>query len=79
MVTVEQKMLCVIAKTLGIDYDDVASGALIINGICTTWQDLADVLRVLEEVFSIDTLDGLAVEAMTVGDMVAHIQKTGKT
>ena len=72
--SVEDKLIDIIAEQLSVEKDKVVSGASFVDDLGADSLDLVELIMAMEEAFDIEIADEVAEKIATVKDAVDHIQ-----
>ena len=76
MATVDERVKKIIAEQLGVEEDEVTSGASFVEDLGADSLDTVELVMALEEEFGIEIPDDAAETIQTVGDAVKFIEKS---
>lgn len=71
--SVEAKLIDIIAEQLSVDKDKVVSGASFVDDLGADSLDLVELIMAMEEAFDIEIADEVAEKIGTVQDAINHI------
>jgi len=73
--SVEQKLIDIIAEQLSVDKEKVVPGASFVDDLGADSLDLVELIMAMEEAFDIEIADEVAEKITTVQDAVKHISE----
>ncbi len=73
--SVEQKLIDIIAEQLSVDKAKVVPGASFIDDLGADSLDLVELIMAMEEAFDVEIADEVAEKIVTVKDAIDHIGK----
>ncbi len=73
--SIENKLINIIADKLGIDKSEVVSEASFINDLGADSLDLVELIMTMEEEFDIEISDDEAEKLVTVNDVIEYVNK----
>ena len=71
--SVEEKLIDIIAEQLSVDKDKVVPGASFVDDLGADSLDLVELIMAMEEAFDIEIADEVAEKIVTVQDAINHI------
>jgi len=71
--SVEEKLIDIIAEQLSVDKDKVVPGASFVDDLGADSLDLVELIMAMEEAFDIEIADEVAEKIVTVQDAIKHI------
>ena len=71
--SVEEKLIDIIAEQLSVDKDKVVPGASFVDDLGADSLDLVELIMAMEEAFDIEIVDEVAEKIVTVQDAINHI------
>ena len=71
--SVEEKLIDIIAEQLSVDKDKVVPGASFVDDLGADSLDLVELIMAMEEAFDIEIADEVAEKIATVQDAINHI------
>ncbi len=75
--SVEQKLVDIIAEQLSVDKDKVVPGASFIDDLGADSLDLVELIMAMEEAFDVEIADEVAEKITTVQHAIDHINSVG--
>jgi len=72
--SVEDKLIDIIAEQLSVEKDKVVPGASFVDDLGADSLDLVELIMAMEEAFDIEISDEIAEKILTVKDAIEHIQ-----
>ncbi|MEJ2688413.1 MAG: acyl carrier protein [Deltaproteobacteria bacterium] len=72
--SVEEKLIDIIAEQLSVDKDKVVPGASFVDDLGADSLDLVELIMAMEEAFDIEIADEVAEKIVTVQDAINHIK-----
>jgi len=72
--SVEDKLVDIIAEQLSVDKDKVVPGASFVDDLGADSLDLVELIMAMEEAFDIEIADEVAEKITTVQDAIDHIK-----
>jgi acyl carrier protein len=76
MSSVEDKVFNIVAEQLGVDRDKITTNSNFVNDLGADSLDTVELVMELEEEFDINIPDEAAEKILTVGEAIAHINKS---
>ncbi|MFA6284102.1 MAG: acyl carrier protein [Desulfurivibrionaceae bacterium] len=73
--SVQEKLIDIIAEQLSVDKDKVVPGASFIDDLGADSLDLVELIMAMEEAFDIEIADDVAEKITTVQNAIDHINK----
>lgn len=73
--SVQEKLIGIIAEQLSVDKDKVVPGASFIDDLGADSLDLVELIMAMEEAFDIEIADDVAEKITTVQNAIDHISK----
>ncbi|MDG4476398.1 acyl carrier protein [Thiovibrio frasassiensis] len=73
--SVQEKLIDIIAEQLSVDKDKVVPGASFIDDLGADSLDLVELIMAMEEAFDIEIADDVAEKITTVQNAIDHISK----
>jgi len=73
--SVEEKLIDIIAEQLSVDKAKVVSGASFVDDLGADSLDLVELIMAMEEAFDIEIADEVAEKITTVKDAIDHVGK----
>ena len=73
--SVQEKLIDIIAEQLSVDRDKVVPGASFIDDLGADSLDLVELIMAMEEAFDIEIADDVAEKITTVQNAIDHINK----
>jgi acyl carrier protein len=73
--SVQEKLIDIIAEQLSVDKDKVVPGASFIDDLGADSLDLVELIMAMEEAFDIEIADDVAEKITTVQNAIEHINK----
>ena len=76
MASVEERVVNIVAEQLGVDKDKIKRESNFVNDLGADSLDTVELVMELEEEFDINIADDAAEKIQTVGEAIAHIDKS---
>ncbi len=76
--SVQEKLITIIAEQLSVDKDKVVPAASFVDDLGADSLDLVELIMAMEEAFEVEIADEVAEKIITVQDAVNHIQSVKK-
>ncbi|MDG1873299.1 MAG: acyl carrier protein [Mariniblastus sp.] len=76
MSSVEERVFNIVAEQLGVDKDKIKNDSNFVNDLGADSLDTVELVMELEEEFDINIPDDAAEKIQTVGEAIAHIDKS---
>ena len=76
MASVEERVVDIVAEQLGVDKDKIKLDSNFVNDLGADSLDTVELVMELEEEFDISIADDAAEKIQTVGEAIAHIEKS---
>lgn len=76
MASVEERVVNIVAEQLGVDKDKIKLDSNFVNDLGADSLDTVELVMELEEEFDINIPDDAAEKIQTVGEAIAHIDKS---
>ena len=73
--SVEEKLIDIIAEQLSVDKSKVVSGASFVDDLGADSLDLVELIMAMEEAFDIEIADEVAEKITTVKDAIEHVNQ----
>lgn len=73
--SVEEKLIDIIAEQLSVDKAKVVPGASFVDDLGADSLDLVELIMAMEEAFDIEIADEVAEKITSVKDAIAHVNK----
>ena len=73
--SVEEKLIDIIAEQLSVDKGKVVPGASFVDDLGADSLDLVELIMAMEEAFDIEIADEVAEKITTVKDAIEHVKK----
>ena len=73
--SVEEKLIDIIAEQLSVDKAKVVSGASFVDDLGADSLDLVELIMAMEEAFDIEIADEVAEKITSVKDAIEHVNK----
>jgi len=72
--SVDEKLIDIIAEQLSVDKDKVVPGASFVDDLGADSLDLVELIMAMEEAFDVEIADEVAEKIVTVQDAINHIK-----